>query len=83
MDQAMQKNRLRLEMAVDRYSWRNGSVPGRPMRVGVQTRASSRKCLCNFLFIIIIIIIMIITNTIFIQETGHKGDTEAGLYLGL
>ena len=44
MDQLMKKNGLlQLEMAVDRYSWRNGSAPGRPTRVGVQTRASSRK----------------------------------------
>ena len=43
MNQLMKKNELRLEMAVDRYSWRNGSAPGRPTRVGVQTRASSRK----------------------------------------
>ena len=43
MDQLMKKTGLRLEMAVDRNSWRNGSAPGRPTRVGVQTRASSRK----------------------------------------
>ena len=43
MDQLMKKNGLQLEMAVDRNSWRNGSVPGRPTRVGVQKRASSRK----------------------------------------
>ena len=42
MDQLMKKNGIRLEMAVDRYSWRNGSAPG-PTKVGVQTRASSRK----------------------------------------
>ena len=34
MDQLMKKTGLRLEMAVDRNSWRNGSAPGRPTRVG-------------------------------------------------
>ena len=43
MDQLMKKNGLRLAMAVDRNLWRNGSAPGRPTRVGVQTRASSRR----------------------------------------
>ena len=38
----MKKNRLRLEMAVDRNLWRNGSAPGRPTRVGMQTRASRK-----------------------------------------
>ena len=49
MDQLMKKPELRLEMAVDRNSWRNGSAPGRPTRVEVQTRASSRNLLCNVL----------------------------------
>ena len=43
IDQLIKENGLRLKMAVDRNSWRNGSAPGRPTRVGVQTRASSRN----------------------------------------
>ena len=34
---------LFMQMAVDRNLWRNGSAPGRPTRVGMQTLASSRK----------------------------------------
>ena len=43
MNQLIKKNGLKLEMTVDRYSWRNGGAPGRPTRLGVQARASIRK----------------------------------------
>jgi hypothetical protein len=43
LDQLMKKKGLKVEMAVDRVAWRNGAAPSRPTRVGVQTRASSRK----------------------------------------
>ena len=43
LDQLMKKKGLRVEMAVDRDAWRSGGAPGRPTRLGMQTRASSRK----------------------------------------
>ena len=50
----MKKKGMWLEMAVDWDSWRNASALGRPTRVGVQTRASGRKCHCDSVFIFII-----------------------------